>query len=202
MRSVPDSPSPVLGLRERKKQKTRAAIREHAMRLFREQGYGETTVDQIAEAAEVSPSTFFRYFPTKEDVVLNDDLDPLFADAVRGQPPDLTPIQAVRRAIRSVFDGLPEEARERDRERHQLVREVPELQVALLEKYRRTLRLLAELTAERLGRSPEDLRVRVFAGAMIGVVLATMELGSERSIDEMSELLDEGLALLEAGLPL
>jgi AcrR family transcriptional regulator len=199
---VPDSPSPVLGLRERKKAKTRAAIRDHAMRLFRQQGYAETTVDQIAEAAEVSPSTFFRYFPTKEDVVLADDIDPLLVEAFRGQPAESTPIQAVRAAIRAVFAGMSEDARERDRERYQLVREVPELQVALLEEYRRTLRLLAGLVAERLGRDPEDMRVRVFAGAMIGVVLATMEMKSDRPIREVSELLDEGFALLEAGLPL
>jgi AcrR family transcriptional regulator len=69
------------GLRERKKAKTRAAIQRHAWRLFQEQGYAATTVDQIAEAAEVSQSTFFRYFPTKEDVVLTDDYDPVMIEA-------------------------------------------------------------------------------------------------------------------------
>jgi AcrR family transcriptional regulator len=73
------------GLRERKKAKTRASIREHALRLFREQGYGATTVEQIAEAAEVSPATFYRYFPTKEDVVLQDDMDVLALEALEQQ---------------------------------------------------------------------------------------------------------------------
>lgn len=69
------------GLREDKKARTRAAIRDHVMRLFRERGYAETTVDQIARAAEVSPSTFFRYFPTKETLVLADDHDPALVAA-------------------------------------------------------------------------------------------------------------------------
>ena len=80
------------GLRERKKARTRAAIRDHALRLFRENGYQRTTVEQIAEAAEVSVSTFFRYFPTKEDVVLQDDMDTRMIEAFERQPAGLSPI--------------------------------------------------------------------------------------------------------------
>ena len=61
-----------LGLRERKKAKTEATIRRHAIRLFRRYGYTATTVEQIADAAEIAHSTFFRYFPTKEALLFND----------------------------------------------------------------------------------------------------------------------------------
>ena len=64
-----------LGLRERKKLKTRQAIRREAFRLIDANGYAATTVEHIAEAADVSPSTFFRYFPSKESLLLADDLD-------------------------------------------------------------------------------------------------------------------------------
>ncbi|HEX5406269.1 MAG TPA: TetR family transcriptional regulator [Pseudonocardiaceae bacterium] len=202
MRSVPDGSAPVLGLRERKKAKTRAAIREHAMRLFREQGYAETTVDQIADAAEVSPSTFFRYFPTKEDVVLHDEFDLLLMAAFRGQPVELTPIEAVRAALRAVFAAMPEADKERDRERRQLVRDVPELRMAVLDEYTRSLRLLAGLIAERYGLAENELRVRVFAGAMVGVALATLDIEEEQSLPDVLDVLDKGFALLDAGLPL
>src|SRR5205809_6013425 len=105
--SHPDSPS-TPGLRERKKATTRAAIQEHAFRLFREQGYDATTVEQIAEAAEVSPSTFFRYFPTKEDVVLEDDMDLLWMDAIREQPPEVAPIAALRAGVHTAFARMGE----------------------------------------------------------------------------------------------
>ena len=86
------------GLRERKKIRTRQTIRREAFRLIEENGYAATTVEQIAEAAEVSPSTFFRYFPTKESVLLADDMDPVILNALDEQPSDLSPSQAVRRA--------------------------------------------------------------------------------------------------------
>ncbi|HVV19133.1 MAG TPA: TetR family transcriptional regulator [Pseudonocardiaceae bacterium] len=191
------SPREPVGLRERKKAKTRAAIRDHAMRLFAAQGYAETTVDQIADAAEVSPSTFFRYFPTKEDVVLQDDAQPMLVAAISTQPAHLSPIRAVRAAIRAVHEGMPADLVTREAERHALIKSVPELRTAVLDQYAESLRSLSRVIAARLGRGADDFEVRVFAGALIGVVLAAVETGG---FDV--ELLDAALGLLEAGLPL
>jgi len=199
---LPDGPQPSIGLRERKKAKTRAAIREHAMRLFQEQGYADTTVDQIAEAAEVSPSTFFRYFPTKEDVVLSDDYDEAMVAAFRTQPADLSPIAAIRNAMRAVFGTLPPDALRREQERMMLVKDVPELRAAAMEDHLQSMTLLAGILAERLGRQPDDFAIQVFAGALVGVALATMQATTERPTDNFAELLDQGFALLEAGLPI
>ena len=79
--SAPTNPPP--GLRERKKIKLRRAIQAAALLLFETQGYEHTTVEQIAEAAETSTTTFYRYFPTKEDVVLDNDASPLFEATCR-----------------------------------------------------------------------------------------------------------------------
>ncbi len=94
--------------RQRKKTATRDRIRASALRLFREQGYDTTTVEQIAAAAGVSHMTFFRYFPAKEDVVLSDDFDPLIASAIAQTPaswPVITRIRAVlAEGLRLIYD--------------------------------------------------------------------------------------------------
>ena len=190
------------GLRERKKAKTRAAIQEHALRLFREQGYDATTVEQIADAAEVSQSTFFRYFPTKEDVVLHDRFDPLLFAAFRAQPPDRTLVQALRAAMRAVFADLPAAELERERLRGELILAVPELRARALAQFADTLQATAELIAERAGRSPDDFAVRTFTGAVMGVALAAVLAAAEHPDGDYLALMDEGLAHLEAGLPL
>src|SRR5246500_1080234 len=116
-----------VSLREREKARARAALREHALRLFREQGYQATTVEQIAAAAEVSPSTFFRYFPTKEDVVLQDDMDIRMMEAFARQPPELTPIAAVRGAMLETWNSFSPPEWEQLREGGRLSMDVPEI---------------------------------------------------------------------------
>lgn len=189
------------GLRERKKARTRAAIQEHALRLFREQGYTETTVDQIAAAAEVSPATFFRYFPTKEDTVLYDAIDPLMIEVFRAQPAELTPTQALRGTMREGLTRLTEEQWDGERQRMELLESTPELRARMMENYYNTMEMLAGLAAERVGREPGEMAVRAWAGAVVGVVMAGYAASAELN-DDMFARIDEALALLEAGLPL
>jgi len=198
------------GLRERKKARTRAAIREHAFRLFREQGYDATTVEQIADAAEVSPSTFFRYFPTKEDVVLQDDLDLLWLEAIREQPPEVGPIAALRAGVHTAFARMGEAEWAQLRETTELALAVPAVRGRMLEELARTTQALAEAVAERTGRDPGDFAVRALAGAIVGIAMAAWFEVADDLVDYMdqgrlatfADKFERGLALLEAGLPL
>jgi len=190
-----------VGLRERKKARTRGAIQHHALRLFREQGYDATTIEQIAEAAEVSESTLFRYFPTKEDLVLWDEFDPMLIQAFRAQPPGVSPIQALRASFPAVFDQLTPEQWAEQRMRMNLILAVPELRAAMLHQFTGTIPQIAELVAERVGRSADEFEVRNFAGAVIGISMSVMIAAAEDPSADLIALMDAGLAHLEAGLP-
>jgi AcrR family transcriptional regulator len=188
------------GLRERKKQKTRWAIQEHALRLFVEQGYDATTVEQIAAAAEVSPSTFFRYFRTKEDVVIEDEYDQIMISLMEAAPADLTPLGAVRHAVRVAFGEMPASELSKLESRMRLTLSVSALRARTLENLAESVVLLAEPIARRAGRDPADRWVRALAGACVGVVLvATQEWLDGRTGMGFVESLDEALGYLESG---
>lgn len=190
------------GLRERKKAQTRAAIQAHALRLFREHGYDATTIEQIIDAADVSESTFFRYFPTKEDVVLQDDYDPMLVQAYKTQPPDYAPIPALRAAFREVFDSLPAERRAEQRQRIALILAVPALRAAMLDQFSQAMQLLADAIAERAGRRSDDFAVRTVAGAVIGAMIAVLAAMADDREADLATLIDEAIAHLESGLSL
>lgn len=186
-----------LGLRERKKIKTRETIRREAFRLIEENGYAATTVEQIADAAEVSPSTFFRYFPSKESVLLADDMDPLILAALARQPPEVSPIQAIRCAYETVMAGMSDEQREFEDNRLRLIFSIPELKAAVYEEYFRTVTLISELVSHRTGRGASDFEVRVFAGALTGAMIAASD-GAPVTADLVYRTLD----FIAAGMPL
>ncbi len=190
------------GLRERKKARTRAAIQSHAMRLFSRQGYDATTVQQIIHEAEVSESTFFRYYPTKADLVLSDDFDPVIIEAFRAQPSDATPVQALRTAFRLAFAQLGPEGEAEQRDRMAIVLGVPELRAAMLDQFTSAMQLLSEVVAERAGRPADDWKVRTLAGAVIGVAMAVMVAITEDPSKDFATILDEAMAHLEGGLEL
>ncbi|HXS66932.1 MAG TPA: TetR family transcriptional regulator [Streptosporangiaceae bacterium] len=196
------------GLRERKKARTRASIREHALRLFREQGYDATTVDQIAEAADVSPSTFFRYYPTKEDVVLQDDFDLIAIDSFLAQPAELSVVAAFRAATKEMVSSLDETDLAELRETTALIMTVPELRARAMDEYSRTIEGIATAAAQRTGRSPDDSAVMTAAGAIVGVIMAVAlpwgELGDlaegKTATADFFGRIDAALANLEGGL--
>jgi AcrR family transcriptional regulator len=156
------------GLRERKKQKTKAAIQREAMRLFKKQGYEETTVEQIAAAAEISPSTFFNYFPTKEDVVIFDEYDPLMIEMLTAEREGETLSLAIRRVLER-FALIMEGDRDLILERSRLSLEVPELRARIWEELEKARDLFAGIIGGRSGRGASDFEVQVVAMTFIGV---------------------------------
>jgi len=160
---------PATGLRERKKQKTKEAIHRAAMRLFTKRGYEETTIEQIAAAVEISPSTFFNYFPTKEDVVMLDLYDPMVIAMLQQGPKD-EPLPDAFRRVLGGLDAVFEGDRELVLARGRLMMEVPELRSRLWDELERTQNFIVELLSERTGRKPDDFELRVTVRILIAAL--------------------------------
>lgn len=195
-----DGPRP--GLRERKKARTRSSIQSHALRLFTEQGYDATTIDQIIDAAEVSESTFYRYFPTKESVVLFDEFDPQIMAAYHAQPESVGPVGAMRAALRESFQELTGEQRDEQRERLAVMMGTPALRGAMLAQLSEAMELLSGAIAERSGRPAGDFHVRTIAASIVGCMFAVLAEVTDHPEAEMFDLIDEAFGYLEDGLRL
>ncbi len=193
--------APKTSLRERKKIRTRQAIRHAAYRLFERDGYEATTVEQIAAAAEVSPSTFFRYFPTKEDVVLTDEYDPLIEAAILSRPADEPIVESMRGAVIELMRQMFEEDREEVMQRLLLARSVPALRARMGEDLSRTCHQLADAFARRSGRPSDDFELRVLTAALMGGWQEAMMHWLDHSGEgELADLLDHTLTVMSEGL--
>ena len=195
-------PETRLGRRERKKLRTRALIQKEALRLFLEKGVEATTIEEIAEAADIAPSTFFNYFPTKEDVVLQDDLDPVLLEAINMEPAGLGPIAVLREAIHKVFSQLTPEQNTIFQRRLGLMASNPTLRAAFLNQSASQLDEIVAVVARRSGRSSDDFAVRNLAGALLGVMMATFLTAANDPDADLLGLADQAMTHLEAGLPL
>lgn len=178
-----------LGLRERKKRQTRRALADAALRLFAEQGYEQTTIAQIAAAAEVSPRTFFSYFPTKEDVLFGDTDEriDLVREAIADTPPGSSATDVLHDAITRIF-ASPTGMFGADRATLvRLVLEHPELRAKALHRILAAHRELADwLRGAYPDRLPGTL-ADTAAGALLGGLIATALAGMLRD-DPITQL--------------
>jgi AcrR family transcriptional regulator len=172
------------GLRERKKQRTHAAISEAAIALFLEHGFNKVSVAQVAEAAEVSKRTLFAYFPAKEDLVVHRlaDHETEIARVVRARPAGTAPLTAVREHFlkglreRDPITGLND--RPEVRRLHRMILDAPSL-VARMERFKTGAeRALAEALRET-AETPE-LTARLAAVQIVAVHWALAQDNAER----------------------
>lgn len=160
----------MVGLRERKKEQTRAAIQREALRLIAAVGYDAATCELIAAAAGVSPATLFRYFATKEDIVLADGYDPMIAAAVIARPARETPLTAVRRGFADSLAAVYSSDLEVIRQRTALVLSVPALRARSREQLDSLVGYLADALAERTGRARTEVEIDVAASACASAI--------------------------------
>jgi AcrR family transcriptional regulator len=164
-----DDPSP--GLRERKKRQTKERLIGAALLLFRDRGYEGATVEAIAEEAEVSVTTFFRYFDSKEDVFLEGHraiIDRVEA-AIRERSSGMSVIAALRQTIVEILQDQPE-LEIRDEPQHKDLDAVPELRDRIRDHEEQIRGAIADAYAEQLGVPADDMRPRLLAGAILSAI--------------------------------
>ncbi len=190
------------GLRERKKARTREAIIDAALDLFERNGYDDTTIEDIAAAAEVSPRTFFRYFDSKLELIMartgskNPDLGPLLAERPAGEGL----LDSLREILRSQLDvqmGDPLVLREM-----QVMLSTPSLRNMAREHFYEEEAGMAVMVAERLGLNEDDLAARVIASMIASALWATVNcwIADGAHIDRLWPMLDETFGILAEGL--
>lgn len=193
---------PKTGLAARKKERTRRQLAEAAAELFYERGYAATTVDDIVAAVDVSPRTFFRYFPTKEDLVVAlgaTSLD-LFLEALRGRPLGESLQAAVVAAVdQTLASGWEDTTRVRSF--LALIRETPQLRARWLEEAYGNRDLMAEVIAARTGTDPSDLRNLIIAGTITLTINTALQAWADQEVEpKASPFVYRGLKELATAL--
>lgn len=190
------------GLRQRHRARTREALVETALALFRQRGYRDVTVDEIARRAGVARRTVFRYFATKEDLVLFDHADYVatFRRVLDERPARERPFRALRRAARAVAAEL-QQNRTQLLPRLRLVQKEPALRARYVELDQRWHQAIIEALAPRRPTDDDELKLRLIAGAVVGALNAGLIVWVRRggrlalgpAVDRVFDLLQNGL---------
>jgi AcrR family transcriptional regulator len=162
------------GLRERKRVAAMRRIQEVALDLFDERGFANVTIEEIADAAEVSPSSVYRYFGTKEQVALHDEVDVQFFDAVSAELASRPPLEAVRSAISSAMGQFFGRDEELARRKMRYWMEEPALQATATQQTDQFAAAVAAGMAQASGRDPEELELQVAAAVLVWSLVAAV----------------------------
>lgn len=207
------SPTEEAGLRERKKQRTRRTIVDCAFALFEERGYAATTLADIAAAADISPRTFFGYFPSKEAVLFEDAEDAFAAFETSLREPrgsERTAVDVLRAWIHHWFTEHPIDA-DRERLMHRIKRESPGVDAFERQLMSRFEDAMSVALADDLQLPPGDVRARMVAAAAVASLKALDPAGDDpcseatkKKPDFTNEAglraLDDALVFLNAGI--
>jgi AcrR family transcriptional regulator len=200
--------APTAGRRERKKQRTREALVGAAFRLFLEKGFEATTVEEIADAVDVSSRTFFRYFASKEDVVLTfqDEQFATMLEVFASRPRNEPVMTALRHASVAVIRAC-EEGDGFDPERficlQRLMEDSPAVFACTIRHGQKKHAEITRVIADRMGVDPEvDLRPHVAAGASSCAFRSAFDVLAcgVSAAKRFSDVLDEIFAVIEGGL--
>lgn len=204
---MPEQGERPLGLRARRKLRTRQALADAAIKLSVERGFENVTVEDIAVRAGVSQRTFFNYFPSKEDAVLRPDPDPVerttyILERFAAVPPDVPPARAFAQAMRLEAERI-DQASDEWFVRISIIERDPSMLVKLFTARAETERMTVEAIAARVNLDPvADLYPELIYHAVGASFRASMKrwyaLGGEGSV---TALFDEAIDLLVAGLP-
>ncbi|KAA9161144.1 TetR family transcriptional regulator [Amycolatopsis acidicola] len=188
------------GLRERKKEATREALRHAAVTLYRKHGPGSVTVEDICAKAGVSPRTFFNYFETKDEAVLSLDVSPTaLRQRIVERPADESPLTAVRSVFAQRFADVTKT--ETFRARTMLLREHPELMPRLAHTNKAFEEAVVCGIADRTGLPPGDIYVRTTAAAsFVANRVALTCWQPDSGPEELVALLHQAMDVLERGL--
>jgi AcrR family transcriptional regulator len=184
------------GLRERKKARTRDAMLAAALQRFRTDGYEATTVRSIAQAADVSERTFFRYFASKEDLILSLVIAAAdeFIAALRVRPADEQPIDAMRQALRDALGALDAESARSQTEAFaavvRLIEQTPALLAAHLRQMQECGDRVARVLAEREGVPVGDPRPVMLVSVFASLATVAHREWSERGYRDSAELVE------------
>jgi AcrR family transcriptional regulator len=198
-----DTPPAKLGLRERKKQQTRETIARAALRLFAQRGYDETTLADIAAAADVAPRTIFAYFDSKEDILFSDEgsLDEL-KRRLDERPAGTTTVDALRE-----FLGCMKSPDEGEKLRKKVIMANPSLQMKMRARHVELEPMLAHSIARDLGTGADDIRALLVAASMTAAfesvsdrLFAAESGGAPITHEQGMAILDEVLEFLRGGL--